>query len=139
MALSLRRQFGIQLKATRLERELTQEQFAELVGISVDFLSLIGIRRFDAGVEPLILIDVALADALVLPLGEFVIPQEKMDTGGKLAFEGGDEIEKLVRFVAALGILKRPVHHFLQHEMPLRLFGEVGDFEREAKILDVAV
>ncbi len=41
MALSLRQQFGIRLKAIRLERDLTQEQFAELVGISVDFLSLI--------------------------------------------------------------------------------------------------
>jgi len=41
MALSLRRQFGIRLKSIRQERELTQEQFAELVGISVDFLSLI--------------------------------------------------------------------------------------------------
>jgi transcriptional regulator with XRE-family HTH domain len=41
MALSLRRQFGIRLKAIRLKRKLTQEQFAELVGISVDFLSLI--------------------------------------------------------------------------------------------------
>ena len=41
MALSLRRQFGIRLKSIRLERKLTQEQFAELVGISVDFLSLI--------------------------------------------------------------------------------------------------
>jgi transcriptional regulator with XRE-family HTH domain len=41
MALSLRRQFGIRLKPIRLERKLTQEQFAELIGISVDFLSLI--------------------------------------------------------------------------------------------------
>ena len=41
MAQSLRRQFGTRLKAIRLERKLTQEQFAELVGISVDFLSLI--------------------------------------------------------------------------------------------------
>jgi transcriptional regulator with XRE-family HTH domain len=41
MAQSLRQQFGIRLKTIRLERELTQEQFAELVGISVDFLSLI--------------------------------------------------------------------------------------------------
>jgi transcriptional regulator with XRE-family HTH domain len=41
MAQSLRQQFGIRLKAIRLERELTQEEFAELVGISVDFLSLI--------------------------------------------------------------------------------------------------
>jgi len=41
MALSLRRQFGTRLKGIRLERKLTQEQFAELVGISVEFLSLI--------------------------------------------------------------------------------------------------
>jgi transcriptional regulator with XRE-family HTH domain len=41
MASPLRRQFGIRLKAIRLERGLTQEELAELVGISVDFLSLI--------------------------------------------------------------------------------------------------
>jgi len=41
MALSLRKQFGIRLKAIRAERKLTQEEFAELIGISVDFLSLI--------------------------------------------------------------------------------------------------
>jgi len=38
---SLRRQFGSRLKSIRLDRRLTQEEFAELVGISVDFLSLI--------------------------------------------------------------------------------------------------
>jgi transcriptional regulator with XRE-family HTH domain len=38
---SLRRQFGSRLKAIRLDRKLTQEEFAELIGISVDFLSLI--------------------------------------------------------------------------------------------------
>ena len=38
---SLRRQFGNRLKAIRTQRKLTQEQFAELIGISVDFLSLI--------------------------------------------------------------------------------------------------
>jgi transcriptional regulator with XRE-family HTH domain len=38
---SLRRQFGKRLRSIRLERKLTQEQLAELVGISVDFLSLI--------------------------------------------------------------------------------------------------
>jgi transcriptional regulator with XRE-family HTH domain len=38
---SLRREFGKRLKAIRLDRALTQEEFAELVGISVDFLSLI--------------------------------------------------------------------------------------------------
>jgi transcriptional regulator with XRE-family HTH domain len=38
---NLRKQFGKRLLSIRHERCLTQEQFAELVGISVDFLSLI--------------------------------------------------------------------------------------------------
>jgi transcriptional regulator with XRE-family HTH domain len=38
---SLREKFGIRLKAIRSSRKLSQEQFAELLGISVDFLSLI--------------------------------------------------------------------------------------------------
>jgi transcriptional regulator with XRE-family HTH domain len=38
---SLREQFGQRLKGIRLARKLSQEQFAELLGISVDFLSLI--------------------------------------------------------------------------------------------------
>lgn len=37
----LRKDFGIRLKAIRLERKMTQEQFAEFVSVSVDFLSLI--------------------------------------------------------------------------------------------------
>ena len=38
---SLRKNFGKRMKAIRLERQYTQEGFAELLGISVDFLSLI--------------------------------------------------------------------------------------------------
>jgi transcriptional regulator with XRE-family HTH domain len=38
---TLRKEFGQRLKTIRLERELSQERFAEFVGISVDFLSLI--------------------------------------------------------------------------------------------------
>jgi len=38
---SLREKFGQRLRAIRLVRKLSQEQFAELLGISVDFLSLI--------------------------------------------------------------------------------------------------
>jgi transcriptional regulator with XRE-family HTH domain len=37
----LREQFGHHLLSIRQRRRLTQEQFAELVGISVDFLSLV--------------------------------------------------------------------------------------------------
>ena len=38
---SLREKFGQRIKTIRVERELSQEQFAELLEISVDFLSLI--------------------------------------------------------------------------------------------------
>lgn len=38
---SLREKFGQRLKGIRLARKLSQEQFAERLGISVDFLSLI--------------------------------------------------------------------------------------------------
>ena len=38
---SLRSQFGEHLKSIRTARNLTQEEFAEVIGISVDFLSLI--------------------------------------------------------------------------------------------------
>ena len=38
---ALRKDFGNRLRNIRLERGMTQEQFAELTGMSVDFLSLI--------------------------------------------------------------------------------------------------
>jgi transcriptional regulator with XRE-family HTH domain len=38
---TLRKDFGHRLRTIRLERKLSQESFAEFVGISVDFLSLI--------------------------------------------------------------------------------------------------
>jgi transcriptional regulator with XRE-family HTH domain len=38
---NLKKQFGFRVRQIRDELDKTQEQFAELVGISVDFLSLI--------------------------------------------------------------------------------------------------
>jgi len=38
---NLRQQFGERLKQIRIERGMTQQDFAELLGMSVDFLSLI--------------------------------------------------------------------------------------------------
>jgi transcriptional regulator with XRE-family HTH domain len=37
----LRKDFGNRLRTIRLERKMSQERFAEFVGVSVDFLSLI--------------------------------------------------------------------------------------------------
>lgn len=38
---TLRKQFGKRLRSIRKQRESTQEEFAELLDISIDFLSLI--------------------------------------------------------------------------------------------------
>ena len=38
---TLRQKFGKHLRTIRLQRRMTQERFAEVLGISVDFLSLI--------------------------------------------------------------------------------------------------
>jgi transcriptional regulator with XRE-family HTH domain len=38
---SLRAQFGRKLRKIRRSRDMTQEQFSESIGISVDFLSLV--------------------------------------------------------------------------------------------------
>ena len=38
---TLRKKFGRRLRAIRAQRQMTQERFAEMLGISVDFLSLI--------------------------------------------------------------------------------------------------
>jgi transcriptional regulator with XRE-family HTH domain len=38
---TLRRQFGRKLRSIRKRRGMTQEQFAELLDISIDFLSLV--------------------------------------------------------------------------------------------------
>ena len=38
---TLRKQFGKKLRSIRKRRDMTQEEFAELLDISVDFLSLV--------------------------------------------------------------------------------------------------
>lgn len=38
---TLRKKFGQRLRAIRAQRRKTQEEFAEMLGISVDFLSLV--------------------------------------------------------------------------------------------------
>jgi len=38
---TLRKKFGQRLREIRLSRQMSQERFAEAIGISVDFLSLV--------------------------------------------------------------------------------------------------
>jgi hypothetical protein len=62
-----------------------------------------------------------------------------MDLMRKLAGEGTEHVEKLVRLVAAAGIGVRPVDHLLGHEVALRMSAEVGALQEEAKVGQVAV
>ena len=76
---SLRRDFGLGLKAVRLDRKLTQEEFAELVGISVDFLSLIE-RGINA---PSFEVLERMADRMDLQVRELFDFRKRARTGGR--------------------------------------------------------
>ena len=76
---SLRRDFGNRLKAIRLDRKLTQEEFAELVGISVDFLSLIERGLNSPGFEVL----ERIADRLGLQVRELFDFRKPMRVTGR--------------------------------------------------------
>jgi transcriptional regulator with XRE-family HTH domain len=74
---SLRRDFGKRIKSIRLERKLTQEEFAELVDISVDFLSLI-----ERGVNsPSFEVLEQMANSLKIPVRELFDFRNKPATG----------------------------------------------------------
>lgn len=63
---TLRQRFGKRLREIRLSRGMSQEQFAEKVGISVDFLSLIERGRNAPSFETLD----RIAGRLRLPVAE---------------------------------------------------------------------
>ena len=57
----------------------------------------------------------------------------------KLALHRREQIDELMRFLAAIGIRKRPVYEFLKHEVPLRIRGQIGEFPDGLKVRYVAV
>src|SRR5947209_4163103 len=93
----------------------------------------------DAIDEYLVLIDIAFANALVLPLGQFVIAKEVMDPVRVLALERRDQVEQLMRLVPPASIAKRTVYHFLKNEMTLRVLPQVHRLEQQAEILHAAM
>ena len=59
-------------------------------------------------------------------LGELVVAQDQVGAVGVLALECGDDVEELVRAVAAvIGIGEGPVNQLLKNEMPRRGGGRV--------------
>ena len=66
MAATLRKRFGTRLREIRLSRRQTQERFAETLGISVDFLSLMERGRNAPSFETLD----RIAKRLRLPVAE---------------------------------------------------------------------
>src|SRR5262249_475812 len=68
-----------------------------------------------------------------------MVAEQEMHSRGKLTLQGRDQIEQLVRFVAARGIAMGAVNDFLQHEMAARLTAKVRFRQEGAKVLQVAV
>ncbi len=80
---SLREQFGLRMRAIRLSKQMSQEQFAELLGISVDFLSLIERGINAPSFENLELFSVQLG----LPVSElFAFEKPPMASSSVLSF-----------------------------------------------------
>lgn len=71
---TLRKSFGQRLRQIRLKRRMSQEQFAELLDISVDFLSLIERGRNAPSFETL----EKIAKRLRMPVADlFVFDRER--------------------------------------------------------------
>ena len=68
-----------------------------------------------------------------------MIAEQHVDLPGKLAFEGSEEIEQLVRLVAARGVLVRSVNELLKHQVTAGMFLQLRFLEHLAKVLHVAV
>lgn len=54
----------------------------------------------------------------------------------KLAFERGEEVDELMRLVAAGGIVKGTVNQLLQDKMPIRMRGQICLLEDEAEVFE---
>jgi len=76
---NLRSKFGLRLKTIRLRLAMTQEQFSELIGISVDFLSLIERGVNAPSFEKL----EQLSEKLKMPVAALFTFEESTSAGGR--------------------------------------------------------
>ena len=68
-----------------------------------------------------------------------MIARQEVDAAGELARQRRDQVEQLVRLVAAGGIPERAVDDLLQNEVPPRVMGEVGLLHQRLEVAEVAV
>ena len=72
----LRNKFGRKLRRIRRDRDMTQEQLAEAIGVTMEFISRMERGHIGASFETI----EKLAKALGVPAGEFFqFPEEKKD------------------------------------------------------------
>src|SRR6266545_7785586 len=105
----------------------------------VDLVRRVPVRARHTVPEQRVEILVGLFDALLRPLRQFVIPQQKMDLSRKLHLQGRDEVEQLMRLIPSRWVTKWTVDDFLQDEMPARTIAEVGPLEQDAEIIEMPV
>jgi hypothetical protein len=68
-----------------------------------------------------------------------VVSEEHVNLPGKLALKSRQEINQLMRFIAAQGIKKRPVHQFLKNQVSIRMRAQIGSFQETAKVFQIAM
>src|SRR5216683_7144765 len=62
-----------------------------------------------------------------------------MDLIGKLTLESRQQIQQLMRLVAAGRVMKRPVKQLLEHQVPMGMCQEIGPFQKPAEVFQVSV
>ena len=73
------------------------------------------------------------------PLGQFVVAQQHVDLSRVLALEGREQVEELVRLVAAARVGVLAVDDLLQDQVPARVLAEVGRLVDGLEVAQVAV
>jgi hypothetical protein len=68
-----------------------------------------------------------------------MVADQKMHLARVLTFQSGDQVEQLVRTVAARRVTEWAVNDLLQDKMSSWVVGEVGFLDQTTEVLDIAV
>ena len=82
---------------------------------------------------------VAFADSPVGPLGQLVVAEEHVDLVRELAFQCSQQVDELMRFIAAGRITEGAMDQFLQNQVSPRMRCQLGLFQQQAEIRQVPV
>ena len=80
-----------------------------------------------------------LHDPLAVDLGEVVVGEEEVHLGGEVALEVGRPDEHLPTVFGAVLVEVLAMDHFMEHDVPLRVVGQVGGDDELFEVPPVVV